>query len=361
MKLTGALAGAIAILLVCAPSSIAGQEIADLTKGGPDRRGPTDVLLASGTNPIGPEAFETYTPPPGYLKNTERSAEFNDQKNLSSPGVPEPELTNVTTPDDYTWIVIARTRSFMWPFRPAQWREMRPRPDTGWKAAFVNPTPPEGTVRYSANSKNQIMYFWAREGNAPDGAPIKRYFVTDRWGNRFIMMSSGAATPADKDAAFQNAVLPAGFKKSTGFLKKTLAAKPAYDLQDTAQYNIWRDSGDNSWVQIGWSRNGGSIAQQIGDSMPIWGGRTGDRLRGTNGDDVFHGAQGNDTFIPMRGNDLVHGDAGKANTVRLPGRRSQYRVVRRSGSSVTLASPFGRKQLNTVQRVRYGNGKTRRL
>jgi hypothetical protein len=356
MKLSMTIASAIISSLVWTSPGRAGQEIADLTKIGADRRGPTDVLLASGSNPIGAEAFVDYVPPQGYLKNTERMAEFNDQETLSSPDKPEPEVTYVTTPDGYTWTFIARIRSFMWPFRAAQYADMEPSPQTGWEAAAFVPTPLKGTVRYSANTKNQIMYFWAREGNVATGAPIKRYFITDRWGNRYIMMASGALNAADKDAAFKAAVLPAGWRKSTGRLSKTLAAMPAHDNDGAAQYNIFRDSGDNSYVQIGWGKHGVSIAQQIGDTMPIWGGRAGDYLRGTNGNDIIHGAEGNDTIVTGLGDDVVFGDGGKANTAILPGRVVSYRMEEVNADVITLTGRHGRKQLDHIQRIQFADG-----
>lgn len=331
----------------------AGQEIADLTKIGPNRKGPMDVLLAKGDNAITPEAFATYTPPKGYAKNSERTAQFNYQETLSSPGVPEPEITYVTTPDGYTWFIVAQTRSAMWPFDAAQYPDLDPPPESAWEAAAQTPTPPKGVVRYSANAKNQDMYFWSRYDGG-EGDRILRYFVTDRWGNRHMMMASNMSTPEETTKAFKQAVLPKGWKKSTGYLRKTRVVKPAYDLNNNAQFNVWRDSGDNSWVQIGWGKNGRGIAQQIGDGMPIWGGRGNDRLLGTGKNDTIHGAQGNDTIKPRKGNDNVYGDGGR-NTAVLPGKSRRYRVISKNRTTIKLAGYGNRKTLHNIHRIRFAD------
>ena len=349
---TAVAAAAVAVLLTAAPSH-AGQEIADLTDVGRDFMGPTDVLLANGSNPIGAEAFETYDPPPGYLKNTERTAEFNAQETLSSPGLPEPEVEYVTTPDDYTWIFIARTYSAVWPFRPGLYPA--PPPRSAWAAAVASPTPPAGTVRYSSNAKNQLMTFWAREGDDEAGEPIQRYFVRDRWGNRYMMMASGAATEEGTEAAFEAAELPRGWTRSKGPLNETVTLHPAYDLDDNPHYAVWRDSADSSWVQVEWSRSGRSIAQKIGDGMPIWGSGGDDRARGTDGDDTIHGAEGDDRLLPRRGDDVVLGDAGRDVAV-LPVKSRGYRVAAKSRDSVTLKGRAGIKELHAIERVRFRDG-----
>jgi len=342
------------LIALALPSiSEAGQEIADIAKVGKDKKGPMDVLLAMGDNPITPEEFETYTPPPRYIKNTERTAQFNYQETLSSPGEKEPNVTTVITPEGYTWIIVARTRSAMWPFDASQYQNFDPAPTSAWEAAFQTPTPPEGVVRYSQNQKNQDMYFWAREDGG-EGKPIMRYFVKDIWGNTYMMMASNMRTPGETTQAFKAAVLPKGWTKSMHPLRKTRVVKPAYDLGSTANFNIYRDSADNTWVQIGWGKNGRSIAQQIGEGMPIWGGSRGDRLLGTNGDDTINGAGGNDLIKPLRGNDTVYGDAGR-NTVVLPGKAKRYRVIAQNKTTVKLAGYGNRKTLRYIHRVRFAD------
>ena len=344
--------GLVAALMLPALSQ-AGQEIADISKVGKDRKGPMDVLLAMGENPITPEEFETYTPPARYIKNTERTAQFNYQETLSSPGEKEPNVTNVVTPDGYTWIIVARTRSAMWPFDASQYPDMDPAPTSAWDAAFQTPTPPKGAVRYSQNQKNQDMYYWARWDNG-EGDRILRYFIKDQWGNTYTMMASNMRTPEETTQAFKQAVLPKGWTKSMKYPLKTRVVRPAYDLGSTANFNIFRDSADNTWVQIGWGKSGGSIARKIGGGMPIWGGKGNDRLLGTNGNDTINGAEGNDTIKPFRGNDKVYGDAGR-NTVVLPGKAKRYRVISQDESTVKLAGYGDRKTLRHIHRVRFAD------
>lgn len=344
--------GLLAVLVLPATSK-AGYELADIAKVGKDRKGPMEVLLAMGDNPITQEEFETYVPPPRYAKNTERTAQFNYQETLSSPGEKEPNVTTVVTPGGYTWIIVAQIRSAMWPYDATQYPDLDPAPTSAWDAAFQTPTPPQGVVRYSANQKNQDMYFWARSENG-NGDRILRYFITDNWGNTYMMMASNMRTPEETTQAFRSAVLPKGWKKSMRYLRKTRVVKPAYDLGSAANFNVFRDSGDNSWVQIGWGKSGRSIAQQIGDGMPIWGGKTSDRLLGTRGDDTIHGAEGNDVIIPLRGNDRVFGDKGR-DTVVLPGKANRYRVVAQNRNAVRLVGYGDRKTLHNIHRVRFGD------
>lgn len=341
------------VAAVLPATSKAGNEIADIAKVGKDRKGPMDVLLAMGENPITHEEFETYTPPLRYIKNTERTAQFNYQETLSSPGEKEPNVTTVVTPEGYTWIIVAQIKSAMWPYDATQYPAMDPPPTSAWDAAFQTPTPPNGVVRYSANQKNQDMYFWARNDSG-EGERILRYFITDNWGNTYMMMASNMRTPEETTQAFRNAALPKGWKKSTRYLRKTRVVSPAYDLGSSANFNIFRDSADNSWVQVGWGKDGRSIAQQIGEGMPIWGGKTSDRILGTKGDDTINGAEGNDLIKPFAGNDKVYGDKGR-NTVVLPGKAKHYRVTSQNRSTVKLAGNGDRKTLKNIQRVRFSD------
>ena len=352
-----AIASALLAISLIAPASpvVAGSELADTTEAGADRTGPTDILLDYGSNPIPPEVFESpdYVPPPGYLKNTPRTAEFNAEETLSSPGEPDGVVTIVTTSDGYTWKIIASTRSANWPYDPADYPTFEPPPTSAWDAAFRAPTPPEGVVRYSANEKNQIMTYWATEQDAPDGDPILRFFVLDPWGNRYMMMATGAETAEETRVAFEAAVLPARWSKSTGNLPQTIDLAPAYGAGDQAQFNIWRDSADNTFVQIGWSKSGNGIAQQI-VGMPIWGGPRSDRINGTDGDDLIHGAQGNDVIAPLAGNDEIYGDAG-TDVVVLSGKSADYTLTRPSSDPATfeLDGPAGEKLLHDVELVRF--------
>ncbi|MEW6267858.1 MAG: hypothetical protein AB1689_01005 [Thermodesulfobacteriota bacterium] len=348
----------LAILVLGAASRAdAGSELADVTQIGADRMGPTDVILDYPPNPIPAELFASpdYVPPPGYLKNTPRTAQFDAEETLSSPGEPEGVVTVVTTPDGFTWKRIARTLSANWPYDPDQYATLDPPPLNAWDAAFRSPTPPAGVVRYSANEKNQLMTFFATDGDAPEGEPILRYFVEDVWGNRYMMMATGAASVEETIADFEAAVLPAGWRRWTGYLPETVTLVPAYGAGNQAQYNIWRDSADSTFVQIRWSASGHGIAEQIA-GMPIWGGRGNDRVLGTPGDDVVHGADGHDTLLPLAGDDEVYGDAG-VDTVAFAGSSWQYAVTAQSedGTFVELQAADGTKALHDVEYVRFAN------
>lgn len=335
------LAGALALASVQA-----GFEIADLTEAPEDGfRGFTKVWLDYGDNPITPEEWETYTPSAGYIKNTPRNPEFNAEETFSSPGLPEGEVL-VETIDTYTWKFIAQTQSAMWPYN----KRLFPGTLNAYQAAFATTTPPAGTVKFSSNEKNQEMIFWARENDSPSGAPIQRFFVTDAWGNRFIMGASGAATDEEIPALFEAAVLPSGWTKSTGYLDETLHLLPAYGDGDQAHFNLFRESSDNTFFQIAWGASGESLAGQI-PGMPIWGGPSNDTLLGRSGDDnLIHGAEGDDTIIAKGQDDTIHGDAG-IDTVMLEGRWAAYSVLACSenGTEVLLFGKGCQKTLHNVE------------
>lgn len=264
--------------ILCGASLQAGYEIADVTEAWVNGfKGYTKVYLDYGDNRITGEEWQTFDPPPGYLKNTPRNGEFNAENTMSSPGMPAPEVLVVDI-GGYTWKFIAQIQSAMWPYNSTLF------PDTygPYQAAFVETTPPEGAVKFSSNEKNQEMIFWAREGNDPNGAPILRYFVTDQWGNRYIMGAAGVENDADILASFEAAVLPDGWTKSWGYLDGTLSLMPAYGAGNQAHYNLFRESSDNTFFQFEWGASGNGIAQQI-ESMPIWGGATDDVIRGPRG------------------------------------------------------------------------------
>jgi hypothetical protein len=62
-----------------------GMEIAYVGDIGADFMGPTGVHLAGGTNPIPSDVWPSYTPPPGYIKSTDRNVEFDSSVLLTSP------------------------------------------------------------------------------------------------------------------------------------------------------------------------------------------------------------------------------------------------------------------------------------
>lgn len=326
----------LALLLgLVAPAARAAYEIADLSGVGSDFTGYTKVYIAYGSNPITTdEQWAAYTPPDGFLKNTERNGEFNAETTFSSPGQPAPAITLYTDPAGYTWKFIAQTQSAMWPYTS----------DTNpYQQAATTTTPPAGTVKYSSNEKNQEMVFWAHENNDPAGAPILRYYITDQWGNDYILGASGAATDADIPATFDAAILPDGWTKHTGYLNDTLSLLPAYGAGNQAHYNLFRESADNTFFQITWSTSGDTLANHIA-GMPIWGGSTSDTILGRPGDDnLIYGAEGDDHIHALGNNDTIFADTG-IDTIILPGLFADYTLLDDQNSGAYLVLGTGAYQ-----------------
>lgn len=300
--------------------ALAGFEIAYLGNVGSDYKGPTQVYLAGGTNPMTADAWDAYVPPDGYIKNTTRNVEFNSQDVLTSPDSTTGE-TYITTSDTYTWLFVAETVSANWPFDAADYTTSY---SSGYEAAALTTTPPPGVVKYSANTKNALVTWLAKDAN---GQPIERYFIRDAWGNTSIMQTSGVTDQAQVRNNFFSAELPKGWRMFAGYLKRDLTTTPAYDSSGFAQFNLFRTSADDAFQQITWNPRGRSIAQQIPD-MIIWGGPTADRILGRRGqDNVIHGGQRNDRIVALGINDRIHGDGG-FDTVVFRGKRSQYIVTR---------------------------------
>ncbi len=343
------------ISLATSHSLYAGYEIADITNASDnDYRGYTRVYLNDGDNPIDESEWETFTPPDGYLKNSPRNPEFNAEHTFGSPGKPAGEVVIASIGSDgggepYTWKFIAQIQSAMWGDFSAL-----PFPTNPYRSASVVVTPPARTIKFSSNEKNQEMIFWAREGNVAEGALIKRYYITDAWGNKYIMGASGAPTDADLDTYFANAVLPDGWTKSTGYLSETLHVLPAYGAGDQAHFNIFRESGDNTFFQIEWAESGESIAAQIA-GMPIWGGKSSDIIRGRAGDDnLIHGAEGDDVIFALGQNDAIYGDLGE-DTVVLGGFLSDYTVLwHANGGQELFLEGFGfQKSLYSIEWLQF--------
>ena len=305
----------------------AGFEIADLTEAAQNSfQGYTRVYIDYGDNAITAEEWATYTPSPGYIKNTPRNPEFNAENTFSSPGLPAGEVI-VTTIDGYTWKFIAQTQSAMWPFDQATF----PGAQNAYEAASATTTPPVGTIKFSSNEKNQEMIFWAREGNNPEGALITRYVVTDQWGNTYLMGASGTSAAASLEAGN----LPSGWSVVATTFEETFSLFPAYGAGDQAHFNLFRDSADNTFFQMGWGASGQSIAGQIAD-MPIWGLATDDLIYGRAGDDnLIHGAEGDDVIVSLGLNDFLYGDGG-IDTVVLPGNFADYSVLAFADNGLSL-------------------------
>ncbi|MFM8984726.1 MAG: hypothetical protein ACKONH_01455 [Planctomycetia bacterium] len=334
----------------------AGFEIAYLGNLGTNYQGPTQVYLAGGTNPMTAEAWDSYVPPDGYIKNTTRNVEFNSQDVLTSPDSTDGE-TYITTSDEYTWLFVAQTVSANWPFDPTDYPASY---TSGYQAAALTTTPPPGVVKYSANTKNALVTWLAKDAN---GQPIERYFIRDAWGNLYIMQTSGATDEADVRSNFFSAELPSGWRKFAGFLKRDLTTTPAYDSAGFSQFNIFRNSADDAFQQITWGSRGRDIAQQIPD-MIIWGGTTSNTIvaRRCQGN-LIHGAQGNDRIFALGINDQIHGDNG-FDTVVFRGHRSRYVVTRlaadgslvevrtrRGGAAARVATLFNVERLQFQDRA----------
>ena len=320
-------------------------EIAFLGNLGKDFTGPTQVYLSGGTNPMTADAWADYVPPKGYIKNTTRNVQFDSQDVLTSPDSATGE-TYITTSDDYTWLFVAQTVSANWPFDADDYDEPY---ESGYQAAALTTTPPAGVIKYSANTKNAIVTWLAKDA---DGKPIERYFIRDAWGSLYIMQTSGATEQADVRRNFLSAELPKGWRKCFGFLKNDLTTSPAYDAAGFAQFNIFRSSADDAFQQITWNARGRSIAQQIPD-MVIWGGPTANTLRGRQGqNNLIHGAQGNDRLVVLGINDRINGDAG-FDTAVFRGNRSRYVVtpLAADGSLVEVRTRFGTERVTTLYDV----------
>ncbi len=333
----------------------AGYEIADITEASDnDFRGYTRVYLNDGTNPIEESEWVSFVPPDDYLKNSPRNPEFNAEHTFSSPGKPEGEviIANIGTDGSgaaYTWKFIAQIQSAMWGDYSAL-----PFPTNPYHSASFVVTPPDRTIKFSSNEKNQEMIFWATEGDIPGGTLIKRYYITDQWGNKYIMGASGAPTDAELDDYFERAVLPVGWTKSTGYLDETLHLLPAYGAGDQAHFNLFRESGDNTFFQIEWGASGESIASQIA-GMAIWGGKESDTILGRAGDDnLIHGAEGDDVIFALGQNDSIFGDAGE-DTVVLGGDFADYTLLwYANGGDELILEGFGfQKSLYSIEWLRF--------
>ncbi len=122
---------------------------------------------------------------------------------------------------------------------------------------------------YTYNNKNQITVFTAKDPETQ--LPILRYFVTDPWGNKFIMKSTNYAnnTTESITAAFKAAVLPRGWRKSMGYLPRDLCVSPIYGGDNIATYQEIRDSADSAYSQFVWGKEGWGVEQKIGYPMPM--------------------------------------------------------------------------------------------
>ena len=344
--------------------------------GHPEQALPT--YKGAGSNPVPDSVWPSYTPPSPYTKNTTRLLQFNESQFISSPGEPCGTTSFVTTEggtpsDGYTWGAMSTAIDAMWPFNPSQYSGTAAL--NAYYAGNLVTTPPPGVVKVTANLKAQNIKFWANENDLPAGkpgaVPLDRYFVTDQWGNVYIMHASGVSDQSQVAASFAAAVLPPGWTKSTEHLPKDLILNPAEGSDSpygSFHYLVFRDSADNTYHQIGWSPSGSLEAQvdcgpgpagHVCD-MPIWGGQGNDVLTGDVGgvrNDLMHGGGGDDTFYPGYGNDVIWGDGG-IDTVVLPGKQGDYHVVSLSSDATTLviSGAAGTKTINFCEFLAFDDG-----
>ena len=118
-------------------------------------------------------------------------------------------------------------------------------------------------------------------------------------------------------------MLPDGWIKEKIYLKKNLVLRPAFGEggdYGVYNYNLLRDSSDNTYHQFVWSKNGVGVNSRY-QNMITWGGRNDDLIVGDQfgnngnvfGKDMVHGAQGDDTIRGGRRADTLWGDAGRDN------------------------------------------------
>lgn len=341
------------------PLSVA-HEIINTSTVTTDPKAALPTYKGDGSNPISDTTWNAgYVVPSPYINNTTRNLQFNESQFIGSPDVPACEIAYVTTTDGYTWAAMSKAINAMWPFdRDAFKGASKLSP---YFAGNMTTTPPAGVVKVTANYKAQNIKFWANEKGTATGTagavPILRFFVTDQWGNEYVMHASGKETPAEVKAAFDAAVLPAGWKKDSRNLKQDLILSPAEGSNGTFHYLVFRDSTDNTYHQTKWAPKG-NLSAQIND-MPIWGGQKADKLAGDitrkGRADLIHGAGGNDVITPGTGNDDVWGDAGK-DTVVLPGVKAAFTVASSADNMVVLTRGKDTVTLNYVEVVRFADG-----
>jgi Ca2+-binding RTX toxin-like protein len=258
-----------------------------------------------------------YDPPSPYIANTTRNLQFNQSHFIASPDAPDGTTTYVTTSDGYSWASMSKAVNAMWPYSAADYSGLSR--VNAYYAGNLVVTPADGVVKVTANFKAQDMKFWAAEDGLPADDEmaelLTRHFVTDQWGNEYVMHASGETGAAEVAQAFEDAVLPAGWTKSSRTLTEDLILNPAEGADGSYHYLVFRDSADNTYHQISWSGRG-ALAAQV-DGMPVWGGQDGDVLTGDADGvraDSIHGAGGGDVLAGWDGADTLWGDAG-ADTV----------------------------------------------
>jgi Ca2+-binding RTX toxin-like protein len=334
-----------------------GFEIADTTGLGDDLKGSLVVLLEGGGNPITAEEWETYVPPPGYMLNTPRAGWFNELIVLGSPFVPTGEITNVTTPDGYTWDSVAAVQRSVYPYIPVTVNGQTLSPQ---EIAYAITTPPPGIVFIDSNDKNHENIYYGTDGENGSAARLQ-YFIEDLWGNIYILKSLNAASSTDDlvAQAVADAVLPVGWTKpEPRYFTQDMVYGPSLSGPDDsiAHANEFRDSADSAWMQIEWAANGMTLNAAAEGGLPIWAGQKGGLLLGTSNHDTIYGAQGDDFFIASQGNDVYDGGRG-INTISYDSAVADIKLAYADdGIGFVVTSHQGIDTLFNIDRVKLTDG-----
>lgn len=335
-----------------------GYEVAYIGDIGSNYQGNVYVYIDYGSNPITTdEEFSNFNCGESWIRNTPRNATFDYANTLGSPMAASGPLTPYTDCQGHTWGLIVVNQSYNWPFESSAYPA--PIPVDGWQAGQTSSYVPPGEIKYSNINKNQF-YLFTKNNQA--GEAILRHFITDTWGNIYIMKSTNFAdtTPEEITRAFESAVLPIGFKKTSIYLTQDLYSMPAYNYYGNATYPSslfmdFRDSADNAYSMIYWSGNGNSIPQQVQPTgiLPLFTTEKGGRLNGTDTDDQMWGSFGNDVFYPYSGNDTIDGGLGE-NTVVFVLASSVYAISTSDGIT-TVSGPDGVKTLSNIQYLQFSD------
>ncbi len=236
----------------------------------------------------------TYQPPAPYIRNTTRYLQFNEQIFISSPGQAPGVTTILTTSDGYTWGAMSTAINAMYPFDQYAAAGYT----SAYQAGNAVTTPYPGTVKVTANYKAQDMKWWEYESGLTSGKKLPRYFITDPYGNQYIMHASGESTPATVLQAFNSAVLPDGWtKQGPVYLTEDKVLTPSVAPGYIYEYNLIRDSADNTYHQCAWGLTGVSTNAQI-QGMPIWGATVPTTLKAVNSwDSLIYEGGGATLFV----------------------------------------------------------------
>jgi|GEM_PF-1754832 len=301
------------------------------------------AYISGGDNPIPDQDWDSYAPSSGYAKNGAANVQAEELITLTSPGAPIGQLTYITTPDSYTWYFLTNVLNATWPYDASRYTGFAAQGP--FQASLSGEVPLPGTVSMGTNYKAQLIKFYANELDVPVGAPgaipIDRYFITDQWGNEYIMHNSAFNTPEEVKSSFQSVELPPGWSKSIRVLSEDLVLYPVSGLDSYVYINL-RDAVSNNYHQISWGSSGTTLASQIEDSgMPIWGGSDANKLNITQSfDQLIYGGGGATQFHfsngATSGTKTVANFNPDADTINVDGQT--YSVIQTTaGTQITLS------------------------